>query len=61
LDQHFKNNVRGSNPRGVAWRLPGLSQEFAGQFEELYKLCVNSVKVRQRTQGWIEVMREVSG
>jgi transcriptional regulator with XRE-family HTH domain len=48
---------------GGKWTLPtkGLSQEFAGQLEELYKLCVSSVKVRQRTQDWIKLMREVSG
>ena len=44
------------------WTLPtkGLSRNFAGQFEELYKLCVSNVKVRQRTKEWIEVMRETS-
>jgi len=49
-------------PTSGKWTLPtkGLNRNFAGQFEELYKLCVSSVKVRQRTKEWIEVMRETS-
>ena len=50
-------------PAGGRWSLPakGLSRDFAAEFGELYKLCVSSVEVRQRTGLWIEVMREVSG
>jgi hypothetical protein len=49
--------------KGGKWTPPskGLGPEFASQFADLYKLCVTSVNVRQRTQGWIEVMREVCG
>ena len=47
-------------PTGGRWTPPakGLSRDFAGQFRDLYRLCVTSVKVRERTEGWIGIMRE---
>jgi transcriptional regulator with XRE-family HTH domain len=48
---------------GRGWAVPskGLSQEFAGKFVDLYRLCASSAKVRQRTAEWIRIMREAVG
>jgi DNA-binding Xre family transcriptional regulator len=50
-------------PTGGRWTPPskGLSRDFAGQLRDLYRLCVISVKVRERTEAWIKIMREISG
>ena len=47
-------------PAGLRWNVPakGLPPEFAGQFAELYRLCVSSARVRERTKEWIAIMRE---
>ncbi len=48
-------------PTGGKWTPPskGLSRDFAGLLRDLYRLCVTSVKVRERTEGWIKIMREI--
>jgi transcriptional regulator with XRE-family HTH domain len=48
---------------GERWAVPtkGLSRAFAGQLEDLYRLCASSAKVRQRTAEWIALMRETKG
>jgi transcriptional regulator with XRE-family HTH domain len=45
---------------GERWAVPtkGLSRAFAGQFEDLYRLCASDAKVRDRTAEWIQLMRE---
>lgn len=45
------------------WKVPskGLPKDFAAALRELYVLCVSRVKVRQRTAGWIEIMRKTKG
>lgn len=45
---------------GKRWAVPtkGLPREFASQFEDLYRLCASSAKVRLRTAEWIAIMRE---
>lgn len=50
-------------PTGGKWTPPskGLSRDFAEQVRDLYRLCVTSVKVRERTEGWINIMREIGG
>jgi transcriptional regulator with XRE-family HTH domain len=50
-------------PTSGKWAPPskGLSRDFAEQLQDLYRLCVSSVKVRQRTKSWIEILREVNG
>ena len=47
-------------PTGGKWTPPtkGLGRGFAGQFQDLYRMCVTSVKVRERTEAWIGIMRE---
>ncbi len=35
-----------------------LPPDFAAAFRDLYRLCVSRPKVRQRTAGWGEIMRE---
>lgn len=49
-------------PTGGRWTPPakGLSRDFAGQLRDLYRLCVTSVKVRERTEAWIKIIREIS-
>lgn len=45
------------------WKVPskGLPKWFATALRDLYVLCVSSVKVRERTAGWVEIMRETKG
>ena len=37
-----------------------LPRDFAGEFEDLYKLCVSFPRVRTRTADWIQLMKECS-
>jgi transcriptional regulator with XRE-family HTH domain len=37
-----------------------LPRDFAGEFEDLYKMCVSFPRVRVRTGDWIELMKECS-
>lgn len=48
--------------QGARWAVPakGLPVEFAEAFRDLYRLCVNQPKVRQRTTEWISMMRETT-
>jgi Helix-turn-helix len=48
---------------GKAWTVPvkGLDREFAGQWEDFYRLCASSATVRERTAEWIALMRETKG
>jgi hypothetical protein len=39
----------------------GLSNDFATDFADLYKLTVSNAKVRQRTAEWIAIMEETKG
>lgn len=47
-------------PKATKWSLPSkrLPQPFADGFRELYFLCAANVTVRERTQEWIQLMRE---
>ncbi len=38
----------------------GLPKAFAAEFEELYRLCAASSKIRGDTKNWISIMREIS-
>jgi len=51
--------VAGARESGK-WAVPskGLPTDFAAALQNLYVLCVSSVKVRQRTAEWVEIMRE---
>lgn len=44
--------------KGWAVEVKGLDKEFAGQWEEFYRLCASSATVRHRTTEWIALMRE---
>jgi hypothetical protein len=48
---------------GKGWTVPskGLPKEFAGQWENFYRLCASSATVRQRTVEWIALMKETKG
>jgi hypothetical protein len=35
-----------------------LPKEFTDQFKELYKMCIASPRVRDRTNTWIKIMQE---
>jgi hypothetical protein len=37
-----------------------LPRDFAGEFEDLYKMCVSFPRVRMRTGDWITLMKECS-
>lgn len=37
-----------------------LPRDFAGEFEDLYKMCVSFPRVRVRTGDWIQLMKECS-
>lgn len=45
------------------WTVPtkGLPADFADAFRDLYRLCVNEPKVRERTMEWVGMMRETVG
>lgn len=47
--------------KGWAVEVKGLDREFAGQWEEFYRLCASSATVRERTAEWIALMRETKG
>jgi transcriptional regulator with XRE-family HTH domain len=42
------------------WVIPvaGLPQEFAGRWEDFYRLCASSASVRERTSEWLRLMQE---
>ena len=47
--------------RPVESAVEGSAKDFAAALRDLYVLCVSSVKVRQRTAGWVKIMRETKG